>query len=47
MQLLLIAFDDPDQYRLPVTRWTAAALAAAPSPRIACLLQPPEPAAFL
>jgi len=42
VQLPLIAFDDPDQYRLPGTRWTAAARAAIPSPLIACLLQPPE-----
>lgn len=47
VQLPLIALDDPDQYRLPATRWTAAAHAAAPSPRIACLLQPPETAAHL
>lgn len=42
VQLPLIAFDDPDQYRLPHHRWTADALASAPSPRIACLLQAPE-----
>lgn len=42
VQLPLIAFDDPDQYRLPKHRWTADAPVSAPSPRIACLLQAPE-----
>ena len=45
VQLPYIPFEDPRQYSLPGHRWTAAADAAAPtprSPRIACLLQSPE-----
>ncbi len=42
VQLPMIAFDDPEQYHLPNYRWTADALASAPSARIACLLHQPE-----
>lgn len=47
VQLPMIDFDDPDQYRLPKQRWTADAPASAPSPRIACLLQVPEVSLYL
>ena len=37
-----ITFDDPRQFRLPKHHWSAAAPAATPVPRIACMLHPPE-----